>query len=70
MFMFAVQYQQIAVSYRKYISHESVCIGHLYYGIDIGVDEIMSCEKSQKQSPLEHPGIGVWGVIRKGIKVK
>jgi len=42
----------------------------LYYGIDIVVYEIMSHEKSQKQSPWEHPGSGVQSVIKKEIKVK
>lgn len=32
-------------------------------GIDTGMYETMSCEKSRKQSPWEHPGIGVWGAM-------
>lgn len=32
--------------------------------------EITLCAKSQEQSPQEHPGIGVWGVVWKKIKLK
>lgn len=38
-------------------------IGHLHYGIDIGMYEVMPYEKSQKQSSQEHPGTGVWGMF-------
>lgn len=41
----------------------------MLYGIDISVYEIMAYEESQKQSSCEHPGIGVWEVIEKEMKV-
>lgn len=46
-----------------YISEESLSTEHLRYGIDISVYEIVACEKSQKQSSWEHPGMGVYEVI-------